>query len=426
MVLALGLLLLSETGWAWLSPALPLPDLHRCVILMAAAVATAWIAGWVLPQALAQQPEWLAAGRRGATALAGLAAAMLAVIFGQEIYSRQPHGTPMAPAAFIAVALALVAGMAACLTFAVRPQRDPMHWSDRRRQIYVYCAEFLLLLVCIHLRLTVPKLFAWGITEKYWMLLVLAAAFVGTGLSEWFSRRGLPVLSEPLQRTAVLLPLAPAVGFWIPTDVPREILLAGPKLAIWFLAALFYGIRAVSRRSGASTILSVAATGIGFCVLWHQSGIGFFERPQLWVIPIALGALIAEYLNHDRLTDSQSGGLRYLASSAMYVATSADMFLIHGFGDRLAVPLALLLLSVVGVLAGILLRVRSFLALGVTFLAVSLSGMIYHAAFDLSQKWVLWISMICLGAGIIALFAVFEKRRNDVLAAVEQIRMWQR
>ena len=31
-------------------------------------------------------------------------------------------------------------------------------------------------------------------------------------LSEWFRCRGLPVLSEPLERTAALLLLAPAIG----------------------------------------------------------------------------------------------------------------------------------------------------------------------------------------------------------------------
>jgi hypothetical protein len=31
-----------------------------------------------------------------------------------------------------------------------------------------------------------------------------------------------------------------------------------------------------------------------------------------------------------------------------------------------------------------------------------------------------------LGAAIIALFAVFEKRRNDILAAMDRFKHWQR
>ena len=43
----------------------------------------------------------------------------------------------------------------------------------------------------------------------------MAVAFAGAGLSEWFHRRDLAVLSQPLTQTALLLPLLPAIGFGI-------------------------------------------------------------------------------------------------------------------------------------------------------------------------------------------------------------------
>ena len=48
-------------------------------------------------------------------------------------------------------------------------------------------------------------------SSRYWMLVVMAVAFCGAGLAEWFHRRKMPVLAEPLWRTALVLPLAPAV-----------------------------------------------------------------------------------------------------------------------------------------------------------------------------------------------------------------------
>jgi hypothetical protein len=71
-----------------------------------------------------------------------------------------------------------------------------------------------------------------------------------------------------------------------------------------------------------------------------------------------------------------------------------------------------------------LLRVRSFLYLGVTFLLVDLSVVIYHAAWDRGQMWVFWLSGIAVGAAIIALFAVFEKRRNDLRLAIDRFKQW--
>ena len=46
-------------------------------------------------------------------------------------------------------------------------------------------------------------------------LIVMGIAFLGVGLSEYFERRNLGVLAEPLQRTALLLPLLPVLAFWL-------------------------------------------------------------------------------------------------------------------------------------------------------------------------------------------------------------------
>ena len=51
-------------------------------------------------------------------------------------------------------------------------------------------------------------------------------------------------------------------------------------------------------------------------------------------------------------------------------------------------------------------------------------SMIWHAAHDLHHTWIWYVCGIALGAAILAMFAVFEKRRNDVLAAVEQLKDW--
>jgi hypothetical protein len=50
--------------------------------------------------------------------------------------------------------------------------------------------------------------------------------------------------------------------------------------------------------------------------------------------------------------------------------------------------------------------------------------MIWHAAVDRAQTWVWWASGIVLGIAILSLFALFEKRRNEMLRMVEEIRKW--
>ena len=85
-----------------------------------------------------------------------------------------------------------------------------------------------------------------------------------------------------------------------------------------------------------------------------------------------------------------------------------------------------MVLAVAGALLGMVLRIRSFLLLGIVFLVLDIISVIWYAYHDSAHDWVLYVSGIALGAAIIAVFAFFEKRRNDVLAAVEKLKKWER
>jgi hypothetical protein len=335
----------------------------------------------------------------------------------------------MAVWAIAAVAAALVGLITAGICFAVVPRKDPLGLSEQKRVLYVYGGEVLLLLMGVHLRLTVPEIFQLGIVVRYWNFLIMALAFLGVGLSEFFSRRGLRVLAEPLQRTGVFLPLLPVLTFWvIPLAQARQEQLADPdpygKYAIlWFLVGALYTVVALNRRSSRYALFAALAANAGLWAFLFYTHLQFLTHPQMWLIPLALIMLVSEHLNRDRLSEQQSGALRYLALLILYVSSTADMYII-GLGNSVIWPLVLAILSIVGVLAGIMLRVRAFLYLGVTFLFVVIFSMIWYAAVGQGQMWLWWVSGIVLGAGIIALFAVFEQRRNDVLRMLEEMRKW--
>ena len=97
---------------------------------------------------------------------------------------------------------------------------------------------------------------------------------------------------------------------------------------------------------------------------------------------------------------------------------------IAGIGESLWLPVVLAVFCVAGIFAGIVLRVRAFLFLGVGFLLLDIFAMIWHAAVDRAQTWVWYASGIVLGAAILALFAVFEKRRDAAAGLVDRLRRW--
>jgi hypothetical protein len=180
---------------------------------------------------------------------------------------------------------------------------------------------------------------------------------------------------------------------------------------LWSLAGVLYGLVALSRKSfGWALLAALAANASLWSILTHE-GIPFFLHPQAWVIPLALIVLISEHVNRRKLRQELSNGLRYLGISMIYVASTSDMF-IAGVGNSLWLPVILAVLCVAGVLLGIMLRVRAFLYLGVGFLLLDIFSMIWHAAVNLEQTWVWYVSGIILGIAILTLFAVFEKRKK--------------
>lgn len=447
--LTFGVLVVAELGWAGLDPAAgSLAWLHRCVLLMVALALMTLVYGVALTHWLPAGNSWVPCCRRMGPVLGLLASLVLLIVLGQEafLYDPQFKRTPMAFAAVVVVAVALLGLIGAGISFAVVPGRDPFGLSERGRTAYVYGAEVLLVLLFVHLRLNVPELFR-GFLGQYWTFIVMAIAFLGVGLSEFFERRGWRVLARPLQRTGVFLPLLPLLAFWLrPTQGMYEAAVQnvrglGPLLTylrnlpmefdkhatLWLLAGVIYTFVAVTKRSFAYALLAALAANLGWwALLYHlrDDGLAFLVHPQLWLIPLAVILLVAEHQNRDRLGPPRSNALRYLALLLLYVSSSADMF-IAGLGNSVVLPLVLAVLSVLGVLAGILLRVRAFLYLGVAFLFLVVFSMIWHAAVDQKHYWIWWASGIVLGGAILALFAVFEKRRDDMLRLMKELRHWE-
>jgi hypothetical protein len=454
VTLAVGTVVAIELGWAFLSPAdheLSWLWLHRNVVLMVALSAMTVVYGIGLRRLMPLTPSlsgekigltratWTECGRRIGPWLGLLACVALGVVLVQEtifydgfVAVTRLIGTMlklpgaadlkpalpnelMAPEAIVTVACAIVALIVAGLYFAVLPDRDPLGLSEGGRKAYVYSAEVLLVVLFVHFKITMPELFR-GRLIHYWPFVVMGIAFMGVGLSEFFRRKNLRVLAEPLEWTGGFLPLLPVLVYWV---LPH----ASEYALVWFFAGLLYGVLSIFKRSWRFALLGAVAANMGLWVLLQSSEIYFWKHPQMWVIPLALVVLVAEQLNQDRLKPSKSAAIRYFALIVIYVSSTADMF-IAGLGKSWELPLALMVLSVIGVLAGMLLRVRAFLYLGSSFLVLVISTMIWHAGVDQHQPWVLWSAGILLGVAIYALFMYFEKRRQKVLHLVDQLKKW--
>ena len=346
--------------------------------------------------------------------------------------------TPLTREEALAMLVAIAGLFALALRFAAKPDRDPFALPASRRTVYVYLAEVLIVLFFTQIRLNVPELFLKPELVKLWTFAVMILAYVGIGLAELFERKKIEVLALPLRRTGVLLPLIPLIAFWAkpPAFVNEFATDAAPGLVpllnylknlpqhfdtyawLWFLAGGVYGLVALSRKSFGWALLAALATNAAMWSLLAHHEVPFAVHPQAWVIPLALIVLISEHINRHRLSADVSNGMRYAGVAMIYVASAADMF-IAGVGNSMWLPVILAVLCVAGVLAGMMLRVRAFVYLGVGFLLLDIFSMIWHAAVNLQQTWVWYASGIVLGVVVLALFAYLEKRREQAKEATE-------
>jgi hypothetical protein len=361
--------------------------------------------------------EWEKAGSRVVPWIVGLAIALGASLVLYEIQQANIRGLrPMEWYGAICMIGSLIASLFLCLAAALLPGKDPLGLSQRGRESYVYAAQAIFVLLIIHLRITMPFLFG-GWLQSIWPLLAVSIGFAGVGMAQWSERRGLSVLANPLFNSGSLLPLLPILSPWIaPSGLDQGITM--------MMSAVGYGLFGYMRSSPIYTTASILCGNVAFWQILSKNQMSFIEHPQLWVIPPALCVFAAGQIFKDRLTTQQLASIRYLSVGSIYVASTSEMFL-QGIAKAPWLPIVLAFLSVVGILVGIAVRIRSMLWLGSMFLAVAMLSILWYAAVDLQQTWLWYVCGIVLGAAMLFVFAMFEKRKEDLKRIVSNMQSWE-
>ena len=404
---AIGVFVLGMVffGWSWLTPFVDATWLNRSVILMLVVFGLTSVYAILLKEANKHFPDWTAAARNCVPWLLGAAVVALFFCLGTEVRYQLDFGAVLInPLALVAIGVTLLASVVTCVLFAVSPNHDPLNLSEPRRMRYVYIAEAMLALLFLHVRLTMPWLFT-GFIERFWPLVVMLIAFFAVMTSEALRRRRLIVLAQPLEATGAFLPLLPVLGFWIASsEVDFSILL--------FVVGGLYGLLSILRRSfGFGLIAAVVGNGGLWYMFQRTADYGFFQHPQLWLVPTAVSVLAAAYLNKDKLDEDQLLAVRYLSLVTIYSSSTADIF-INGVANSPWLPLILGSFSLAGIFAGIVFRVRGMTLLGAVFLLLSIVTMIWYASENFGWTWLWYVFGIVTGATIILTFAVFEKKKT--------------
>ena len=382
----------------------------------------------IVAHRLQEKEEWVRPLMRMGWILFGIGILTGAVMLGGESAGVWNAAAVDATLATKGLTLAAwIAVTARLLQFAAYPHATDRVAPEDFRTFAVYVAEFALAFLCGSCYYHFPDLFA-GLFLKWWPLVVFAIAMLSAGIGEWLKRVDQKIIADPIARSSLLLPILPLVGVWWFRQEGAEWLWSdwGRYSFLLLSASMLYGLQSWIRNSIGLRVLASLLVLCSFWTFLHSNpDLRFVQHPQFWILPPALAALIFVEFNRRQLDPNVVVASRYVSILIAYLSSTAEVFL-KAFEGQIWQPLLLLILALVGVGAGILMRVRAFLYCGLSFTMVALLGMVWHAQQAIGQVWPWWAFGIATGISLIVLLGYFEKNRSKVLAYLEHLKKWEK
>ena len=382
------------------------PFSHMMVRILIVLSAAMFVYGFLVTRWVRAGDTWLESLKTMSVVTCGFALIALITVLSEECLAALNGGRiELLLSESIVVAIMVAAMIVGLVTIAVRPRQDPFSLTLEGRMGYVYAAEFCVALLILHVMLSMPWLLDFGLRE-YWPYITMAICFGGVGVSELLKKRQLEVLSIPLFNTAAVFPVVVAMGIFTVAS-------AADTAMVILMVGMIYLMISVINKSLLSAGLGVVFGNLALWVFFDQYEFSLMENPQLWLIPPAISTLIAAQLYSQKMSVSQLAGIRYFCIAVIYVSSTMEIF-ISGIGESLAPPIILAVLSLAGIMAGIILRIKAFLYFGTLFLFMAMLSMVAHAQQALGHVWPWWAFGIGTGIAILVMFGMIEKRKNDL------------
>jgi hypothetical protein len=240
-----------------------------------------------------------------------------------------------------------------------------------------------------------------------WDTTALLAAGFGLAVFQHLWRRTGPVPAA-LDYLTLLMPALALL------TVPMQLNSERASVSLLAVAALYLFMRR-NRSDRLPVWLALLAFNLSI-YLWVPGLAVTTDLVQLYTIPAAVTVLLMLQLHLLELKPSVANAVRSIALSALYASATLDLFL----RPELTTFILALALSLVGVLLGIVLRLRAFLYTGTVFMVLNITGQLvnYYPQQTLGKAIVLMV----LGGLITGGMIWFNIQREAILERVRIIR----
>ncbi|MCB1812617.1 MAG: hypothetical protein KDK04_12990 [Candidatus Competibacteraceae bacterium] len=272
----------------------------------------------------------------------------------------------------------------------------------------VWLAEGLLVLAGVYLAWHGVITFGQGWSA--WLLLLAAAA--SWLLSQATQEQGAwAVFSQPLRQTALALPALAVVMLLFRHATHVEASWLGRDSLALLLAAAAYAWYGYAQARRWAMLLALGLANLTLLSIWHELS---WTDPQFYLIPVGISILSLRALFREQLPPRWRDPLNYLG--ALIILVSPLFNIVNGSWWHV---FSLMLISLVVIFAAIGCRIRSLLYTGMAFLLADLVAMIVLGGLD--NPSVLWLAGLLLGGAVIALAALAERGRENLVLRLQTV-----
>jgi hypothetical protein len=236
--------------------------------------------------------------------------------------------------------------------------------------------------------------------------IVGGAIFIGLYLFVRREGAGHAVFRRPAVAGAWMFPLAGLLT--VPWSQPwvATALLVG-------YAAHFAALAACTNAKGGASLMSVAAFNTALYFVWLGTGSG---EPQYYIIPAGLSLLLLLRVFRGSLSRDAYAQLRAVAVTGIYVAGAWKPLMFNDSGAMLLC----VFLCLVGVGAGIALRIRSYVYLGSAFLVTAVAANLVRFGMRDHRIGALFLSL--LGVMVVGFMVMLSAHRATLLQRYARVR----
>jgi hypothetical protein len=308
-------------------------------------------------------------------------------------------GCFLIPSADATQTMAVIIGLAIAATVefveAVRKQRVANVWG---------C--FALAALAIAWLISQGQLHIGGGASQVGMLAVSVTALLVSRLARDHHKLGFT--SRALDQIGLTCP-AVLVGITVlRSSLGLEQIVPGADSAMLLAAAAIYFHRGLSTSNRAFMIASACVFNIASVHLWWSLSL---HDLQLYLVPLGMTIIGMVQLLKNEIPAAAHNPIRNLG--ALVILVSPVFEILSGSWLHL---ITLLVLSVLVILLAIGLRIRTLVYLGTAFLFADLVAMVIQSA--LANPGMLWIGGLGIGIAVIALAAICENHREQLLSKI--------